>query len=85
MARVASVFGMSARTLTRRFTAATAEAPSAYLARLRVEIAKDLLRDVHLSIAEVAARVGYRDVGSFYDAFRRNAGVAPNTYRHAPR
>ncbi len=81
MARVATVFGMSPRTLTRRFTAATGEAPSGYLARLRVEIAKDLLRDVHLSIAEVAARVGYRDVGSFYDAFRRHAGAPPATFR----
>lgn len=85
MARVAAVFGMSARTLTRRFTAATGEAPSGYLARLRVEVAKDLLRDVHLSIAEVAARVGYRDVGSFYDAFRRYAGAPPATYRRAAR
>jgi transcriptional regulator GlxA family with amidase domain len=85
MARVASVFGMSPRTLTRRFTAATGEAPSEYLARLRVEIAKDLLHDVHLSIAEVAARVGYRDVGSFYDTFRRHAGSPPHAYRRAPR
>jgi transcriptional regulator GlxA family with amidase domain len=81
MAEVAFTFGMSPRTLTRRFKAATGDTPSDYLSRLRAEVAKDLLRDAHLSVAEVAARVGYRDMGAFYDMFAKHTGQRPGAFR----
>jgi transcriptional regulator GlxA family with amidase domain len=81
VAGLAGAFTMSTRTLIRRFKAATGEPPSEYLARLRVEVAKDLLRNSSLTVAEVAGRVGYRDVGAFYDLFNRHTGMRPGEYR----
>lgn len=80
---IAAQHGMSPRTLTRRFHAATGEPPSDYLARLRMAVAKELLRQTQLTIAEVAARVGYRDIGAFYDMFHKHVGLAPGRYRDA--
>jgi transcriptional regulator GlxA family with amidase domain len=78
---IAFTFGMSPRTLTRRFKSATGDTPSDYLSRLRAEVAKDLLRDAHLSVAEIAARVGYRDIGAFYDMFAKQTGRRPSAFR----
>ncbi|BBX62551.1 transcriptional regulator [Mycobacterium saskatchewanense] len=78
---VARTFGMSARTLTRRFKAATGERPRDYLGRLRVEAAKDLLRETQLSIAEISSRVGYRDAGALYSMFAKHDGTRPSDYR----
>jgi transcriptional regulator GlxA family with amidase domain len=81
IADVAFTFGMSPRTLTRRFKSATGDTPSDYLSRLRAEVAKDLLRVAHLSVAEVAARVGYRDMGALYDMFAKHTGQRPGAFR----
>lgn len=78
---LATVFAMSTRTLIRRFRAATGTPPGRYLARLRVEAAKDLLQNSNLTVSEVAARVGYRDVGAFYDLFTMHTGTKPGAFR----
>jgi transcriptional regulator GlxA family with amidase domain len=77
----AQQFGLSPRTLTRRFTSATGEAPSKYLQRLRMESAKALLAQPGMTVGEVARAVGYVDVASFSTTFRRHVGVAPSRYR----
>ncbi|MBF6558370.1 MAG: helix-turn-helix domain-containing protein [Acidimicrobiales bacterium] len=83
--RLAQRFTMSTRTLTRRFRAATGDSPSEYLRRVRIEAAKDLLRNSHLTVAEVAVDVGYRDIGAFYDAFTKHTGQRPGAFRDAAR
>lgn len=85
LGEVADRFAVSPRTLTRRFRAATGELPSAYLQRLRVEMARDLLRRTSLSVRDVMLRVGYRDRGAFLDAFRRHLGHLPGQERRAAR
>lgn len=81
--QVADRYGMSTRTLTRRFKAATGDSPSGYLRRVRVETAKDLLRGSNFTVAEVAAQVGYRDIGAFYDVFIKQTGLRPGAFRNA--
>ncbi|MCP3934549.1 MAG: helix-turn-helix domain-containing protein [Actinomycetia bacterium] len=73
-------FGLSSRTLSRRFAAATGEAPSLYLQRLRIESAKSLLAQPGMTVGEVARAVGYVDVASFSATFRRREGVVPSLY-----
>ena len=80
---VADRFAMSSRTLTRRFRAATGDSPSDYLRRVRIEAAKDLLRNSDLTVAEIASGVGYRDIGAFYDAFGKHTGQRPGAYRNS--
>ena len=72
---------MSPRNFARRFTAATGETPLAYLHRLRIDAARHLLETRPRSIAEVSRAVGYEDVASFGQLFRRHTGAPPRAYR----
>jgi AraC family transcriptional regulator, regulatory protein of adaptative response / methylphosphotriester-DNA alkyltransferase methyltransferase len=52
-----------------------------HLTRVRMNRAASLLGDRHLTVREVARRVGYRQPAQFAKAFRRHIGVAPSDYR----
>jgi transcriptional regulator GlxA family with amidase domain len=78
---VAAGQGMSPRNFVRRFKQATGEAPLAYLHRLRVEAAKELLEQEYRTIQNVASDVGYNDVAHFRNLFKRHTGISPNAYR----
>ncbi len=47
----------------------------------RLEAAKRLLADQDISITEVAYRIGYANLCSFSDAFRRKFGISPKKYQ----
>jgi two-component system, response regulator YesN len=51
------------------------------LHEVRVNKAKELLRDVRLRIYEVAIRVGYKDEKYFSQLFKKITGMTPNQYR----
>ena len=53
----------------------------AYLQRLRLEKAAELLRNTRLPIARIAKRVGYRDVSRFGQHFKRRHGHSPGEWR----
>lgn len=55
----------------------------AYLQRLRLEKAAELLRTTRLPIARIAKRVGYRDVSRFGQHFKRLFEATPAVYRVA--
>lgn len=76
---------ISPRSLNRRFKAATGMSPGAYLQQQRLNDARDLLRTSNLSIAEVAARVGYTDAGYFCRLFREAMKQTPRDYRRSVR
>lgn len=52
-----------------------------YVGRLRVDKAKELLRQTGLSVAEIAPRVGVRGASNFGKLFRRFEGISPTEYR----
>ncbi len=54
---------------------------SKYLAKHRIDAAKELLRESNLSVSEVCARVGYSDTRHFNRIFEQDAGVKPAVYR----
>lgn len=56
------------------------QGPMEYLLAWRMEIAKALLREDRLPVAEVAERVGYGSASAFSLAFRRQVGQAPGRY-----
>lgn len=82
---MAPAFGVSARTLHRRFRQATGMSPQAYLTALRMNTARELLRRSNLSIAEIAWQIGLQDASYFSQLFRRSNGVTPGQYREAVR
>ena len=63
------------------FSKYTGKTFSEYLRNTRMEKAKELLRQPDISIAEVAAQVGYENYKSFYRAFKDAVGTTPVEYQ----
>jgi AraC-like DNA-binding protein len=74
---------LSRATLARRFTVQVGEAPLAYLARWRMELAARRLRTSQDPVGSIAHEVGYTSVYAFNRAFRRHRGQPPGRYRRA--
>jgi AraC-like DNA-binding protein len=73
--------GVSRSGLAQRFTELTGEAPMRYLTGWRIQLAKHLILQAGLPIAEVADRVGYESEAAFNRAFKRYVGVPPVAWR----
>ncbi|MBR6402772.1 MAG: response regulator [Eubacterium sp.] len=54
---------------------------SDYIASLRIQRSKELLRDDSLSIQEIAEIVGYNDYFYFTKVFKKVEGISPSKYR----
>jgi AraC-like DNA-binding protein len=50
---------------------------------VKEEIARNLLANPELAIAEIGLRLGYGDVSSFHRAFRQWVGMTPSAFRKA--
>jgi transcriptional regulator GlxA family with amidase domain len=70
-----------ARTLKRRFKAATGRTLIEYLQNLRIEEAKRLLEAGALSVDDVSYEIGYEDASFFRRLFKRVVGLSPSRYR----
>jgi AraC-like DNA-binding protein len=77
--------GMSRTVFAQRFRMLVGESVMAYVARRRMHVAAGLLGSADLSLAEVAARVGYDSDVAFSKAFKRWSGEAPGRYRSRAR
>jgi len=76
--------GLTAQHFSVLFKADTGEPPMRYLNGLRMARARELLESAvqsHLSIKEIAARVGCRDVSYFVRDFEKRFGLSPKRYR----
>lgn len=80
MAQVASI---SASHFSDLFRQCMGQSPHQYLMARRVEKAKDLLASTDLSIAEVAANVGFADQSHLTRLMRRFTGLTPRMLRGA--
>ena len=78
---VAEQFGISQRTLSRRFKMATGDTANRYLQKLRLEMAQDLLASSNLTVQDVAVAVGYVDQGYLTKVFKRELNQTPSDYR----
>ena len=63
-----------------RFSSAVGLPPMEYLLGWRMALAKDLLRQQDISLAEVAERVGYSSASTFSTAFSRFVGKPPSRF-----
>lgn len=54
---------------------------SNYLATLRIDRAKELLRTTDMSVDEISSAVGYTNVTSFGRKFKQEVGLTPTQYR----
>lgn len=80
VASLAEEVGLSRSVFAARFTELVGEPPLAYLTRLRMQKAGELLRE-GAALAKVSRLTGYSSEASFSHAFRQWAGVAPGAWR----
>jgi AraC-like DNA-binding protein len=81
VARMAKCAGLSRAAFARRFVLATRVAPIAYLARVRIDVAKSLLQTTDDPVSKIGIRVGYRSEYAFNRAFKRMVGLPPGVFR----
>ncbi len=81
LAALAREAGASRTTLAERFTRLVGEPPMRYLAGRRMQLAARRLSEGDVTVAEVAAHVGYESEAAFSRAFKRSTAAAPATWR----
>jgi len=81
MAELARRAGVSRRTLELRFRKAFGRGPAEEVRAHKLELARRLLAETELGVAEVAARCGGGSVQAFTTLFRRANGCPPAEYR----
>jgi transcriptional regulator GlxA family with amidase domain len=83
VAEAARALGVSERTLQRTCTAVVGMTPIDFIQEIRLDEATFLLRTTTLSVDAVAARVGYRNVGTLRALVRRRRGGTLAALRQA--
>ncbi|MCU6709105.1 AraC family transcriptional regulator [Paenibacillus sp. J5C_2022] len=78
--KLAEMHGMSVSSVSKIFKEVSGINFYDYLCRLRMEMAKELLREQKRGIDDIAHRVGYENVYSFKRAFTRYEGIKPDEY-----
>ena len=78
---LAQAVGSSRAAFAKRFKALVGETVFQYLTSLRMQRAKDLLRDTALPVYGVAERAGYESELAFTKAFKKQTGRTPRQYR----
>jgi transcriptional regulator GlxA family with amidase domain len=83
ISKLAASVGLSRFRLEHLFKTQVRIPIRAYVEARRVTRAKTLLRDLGLSIKEVATRCGYASTSSLTREFRRKLGLSPSDWRHS--
>lgn len=61
----------------------TGKSFSELLNRIRIEAAKELLKDPSMRIGDVSEKVGFLDVAHFSRVFKKQEGISANEYRNS--
>lgn len=78
---IANKFDMNANYLSTLFKRENSMALSAYITYVRMEKAKEILKNKHLKIEKVARLCGYESTRTFSRTFTNYAGISPGKYR----
>ena len=81
LTKLADQLNVSARTLSRRFVAATGMNPIQYLTKKRLNAARDLLQSTDLQIQQVAERSGFGSSTLLSRNFKKEYSQTPRDYR----
>jgi len=79
--KLAGEVGMSRAAFAKRFKELVGQAMFEYLTKLRIQRAKELLRETKLPLYEVAGRIGYESDLAFTKTFKKHVGATPTRYR----
>lgn len=78
---LSAIAGVSDVYLRRLFKKQFDLSPAAFVTRERMTLAKGLLENEELSIAQIALQAGYRDPLYFSRMFKKQTGLSPTQYR----
>jgi AraC family transcriptional regulator len=78
---LAETAGLSESWFGRAFKLSVGETPQRWQARIRLEAARDLMRDPDLALAEIADATGFADQAHLSRAFRVRFGQPPSAWR----
>jgi transcriptional regulator GlxA family with amidase domain len=81
LADLANDCGLSASHFSRAFRQSTGLSPHRWLMQRRVDLAKSLLPDRKLSLAEIALSCGFTDQSHFTRVFSAFVGISPGAWR----
>ena len=81
VAELARRTGYSPVHFSRVFKKVTGSLPREFIIQVRIDRAKQLLRESSLSIGEIANALGYSDVFFFSRQFKNRAGLSPSRFR----
>jgi transcriptional regulator GlxA family with amidase domain len=79
--RLAAIANYSPAQFRRLFTRLMGQSPSAYIANIRINNAKVLLKTTDKRISDIAVEVGFFDHSHFIRTFRKLVGATPAEYR----
>ena len=79
--KMAGDIGMSRAAFAKRFKDLVGQPMFEYLTMLRIQRAKELLKETKLPLYEVASRVGYDSDLAFTKTFKKHTGTTPTRFR----
>ena len=85
LSSLSELANMSSRHFSRRFKTAVGKSPFAYINDLKINAAKELLRETNLLHQEIADQLGYTDGGYFSRCFKQSTKLTPGEYRQMVR
>lgn len=78
---IAARFNYHAYHINRIMRNATGTTVHKYLINYRISVSKNLLGNTTMSIDQIAAEVGFKNVSYFSNSFKKVVGCCPSTYR----
>lgn len=78
---IADRFGVSQSYLSTHFKRQTGINASDYIHLVRMNKAKELMRDMNLSLTQISKSIGYISDTTFIRSFKKYEGITPGTYR----
>ncbi len=79
--RIAAQAGLPLWRMRRLFAKHLKQSPGAYYQEIRLEKARNLLRNAHAQVGEIAGLCGFESLEGFSRAYRRRYGLAPSRDR----
>lgn len=79
--KIANHFYFSPNYLCAMFKKATGKTLNDYITEVRIEKAKELLKDDSIKLYEVAEKVGFSDPNYFSTIFKKKVGLTPSDFR----
>ncbi|MCU0369185.1 MAG: tetratricopeptide repeat protein [Cyclobacteriaceae bacterium] len=83
--QMADAMGMSRASLHRKLKAITGFPPSEFIRNIRLRKAAALLTSQADSVTQIGIAVGFEDQSYFSKSFKKQYGVPPSEYLHAPK